>query len=158
MDNELYLRISSQIYTYLKEADQEENTPNITFKQLKTDILGKRDQIVKNKIKALESTMNENDFIEFINQKDSKGYTLLMLATSNNLIQTVKQLIISGADTTPTIQLKGDLFKRLLKYKIEKEQLVDEQIEQLKNEKSYDATALDIANIKGYNNISTILQ
>jgi ankyrin repeat protein len=47
--------------------------------------------------------MNENDFMEFINQKDSKGYTLLMLATSNNLIQTVKQLIISGADTTPTI-------------------------------------------------------
>lgn len=158
MDNKKYLKIASQIYTYLKEAVQEENTPNITFQQLKTDILGKRDQIASNKIKALSSTMNTNDFNSFINKTDSKGYTLLMLAASNNLKKTVTQLVINGADTSITIKVTGDLFRRLLNYKIKYNLITEEEINELKEKKSYDAMAIDIAQSKNYNEIINILQ
>lgn len=157
MNNSLYFKIASEIYTYLKESDQDEQIQNITFKQLKTDILGKRDQITSNKIKALQSSMNKNDFQDFINQKDSKGYTLLMLATSNNLVKTVKQLLISGADTTISISVKGDLFKKILNYKIKNENISEQQVQQLKQKRQYDALAIDIAKIKGFNEIVNLL-
>lgn len=159
MNNKLFLKIASDLYTYLKEADQDEQDLNISFKQLKTDILGKRDQITSNKIKALKSTMNPNDFIEFINQSDSKGYTLLMLAASNNLIKTVKELILTGVvDTSKTVKINGNLFNKILNYKIKKQNISEEQIDQLKSQKEYDAMAIDIAKIKGYNEIVNILK
>lgn len=158
MNNKTFLKISSQIYTYLKEADQDQTTPNITFQQLKTDILGKRDQIASNKIKALQSTMNKDDFQNFINQKDSKDYTLLMLAASNNLIKTVKELVICGADTTASIKVKGDLLKRILNYKEKYQNISEQQLLQLKELKEYDATAVDIAKSKNYKDIVNILE
>ena len=41
-----------------------------------------------------------------------------MLAASNNLIETVKNLVIYGADTSITLTLRGSLFKKMINYKL----------------------------------------
>ena len=158
MNDKIYLKIASQIYTYLKQADDNQDTANISFQQLKTDILGKRDQTVSNKIKVLKNTMNPNDFIQFINQKDSKGYTLLILAASNGLTKTVKELIINGADTTATITATGEMFRKIFNYKLKNGMLTEQEEIELNNKKQYDALAIDIAQIKNYNDIVNILK
>lgn len=157
MNEKLFLKISSEIFTYLKQSSNDENDNNITFQQLIADIIGKKDDLICNKIKVLKNTMTHDDFMQLINQKD-KQYTLLMLAASNNLIKTVKELLINGADTTQTIKVKGDQLKKILKYKEKYENIDEEQLWQLKSLKEYDASAIDIAKSKGYKKIVEILE
>lgn len=156
MNTKLMFKIASEIYTnfYTATDEQEENENlNISFFELKKDILGKKDNIVKNKLKTLQSTKNTQQVKNIINSKDNKGYTLLMLTVSNGLQGSTKQLLDMGANTTSTITINKQQLKKLIKYYENNELLSEDEINELKELKTYDATALDIAKIKNLNQI-----
>ena len=153
------IKIAQQLYTYLKDADEDEQVEQIiTFKQIKSDIIGKQDDLVSAELKKLSEQLDENSLIQFINQKDNKGYTLLMLASSNGLQKTVEQLIILGADTTITLTVRGDLFRKILKHRLNTNQIDQQEYAEQKSIGSMDIMAIDIAQVKRHKNIVKLLK
>lgn len=159
MNHKLIFKIATDIYTSLISSESEEQkTLNITFKDLKSDILGKKDDVIVNKLKALNAIKNSSEIKSLINEKDNKNYTLLMLTVSNNLPKATKQLLDMKVDTTPTIPIQKQHLKKLIKYYENNEQLSEDELEVLKNLNRYEATALDIAKIKNLKNIINLFK
>lgn len=157
--SKLYKKIASQVYTYMiNQAGQDEEQNKIELEDIKSDIINKRDIQASKKIQELAESQYSYELKKFINSKDNKGYTLLMLAASNNLIETVKNLVIYGADTSITLPLKGSLFKKMVNFKFKHDLISEEEYNDCLLQKQYDALAIDIAQLKGYTAIVNVLK
>ena len=150
-----YYKIASQIYTYIKNADENQDqllnkSQRQLFQQLKIMLLS-------HKQKAFCDLLNnciQHGYNQLIDKRDNKNYTLLMIAASNNLIDAVKCLLQNHADPYLPIELKGRQFSSLFNFKLKKDLLTQEQIEECQQSKKINATALDIAYLK--NNIAIV--
>ena len=154
-----YYKIASQIYTYIKNADDNEDqllnkSQRQLFQQLKVMLLShKQKDFCDLLINCIQHGYNK-----LIDKRDNKNYTLLMIAASNNLIDAVKCLLQNHADPYLPIQFKGRQFNSLFNFKLKKGLLTQEQIQECQQTKKINATALDIAYLKNNAAIVKILK
>lgn len=151
-----YLKIASQIYTYLKSAGEDFQNKRVdvqqSYEELKTLLLSEK-QIQF--CDYLNSLQNVDDVI---NKRDNKKYTLLMLAASNNLAQITKCLLEKKADPYLTIDFTGSDFRKVLNFKIKNNLLDEQEIQQANQNRHIQATAFDIAMMKNNTQIVNLLK
>lgn len=163
---EQQLKIASEIYTYLKSAQDIQNQNcNINaekaFKDLKSFLFAKKQSQFCNLIDKCNQC---NILSDILQKRDQKNYTLLMIAVSNNLYQSVSYIIEKIKNTLQyysiidaTITLKGRDFRTFFNFKMNNGQLTDQEIQEYNKIKTIQITALDIAKLKNNTEIINLL-